>query len=56
MEGEHLDHSHKVELGHTHMQVVGVGRHLVEDTLQLGEPEDLAATGMVAHTFVPDGD
>lgn len=50
-EEEHLDHSHTVELGHTHKQVVGVGRHLAEDTVQLGEPENLAAaTGVVAHT------
>ena len=52
-EGEHLDHSHMVELGHTHMQVVGVGRYLAEDTVQLGEPENLAAaTGVVARTYL----
>lgn len=54
---EHLDHSRMVELGHIHMQVAGVGRHLAEDTLQLGESENLAPTAVVAHTFVaPDGD
>lgn len=51
-EEEHLDHSHMVELGHTHMQVVGVGRHLAEDTVQLEEPEDLDATGVVAHIYL----
>lgn len=46
-----------VKLGHTHMQVAGVSRHLAEDTVPPGEPENLAATGVVAHRFVaPDGD
>ena len=51
-EEEHLDHSHTVELGHTHMQVAGVGKPLAEDTVQLGKPENLAATGVTGHTFV----
>lgn len=48
-EEEHLDHSHMLELGRTHMQVAGVGRYLAEDTVQLGVPENLAETGVVAH-------
>ena len=51
-EEEHSDHSHMVELGHIHKQVAGVGRHLAEDTVQLGEPENLAATRVVAHTYL----
>ena len=52
-----MDHSHTVELGHTHMQVAGGGRPPVEDTVQLRELGNLAATGVVAHTFVaPVGD
>lgn len=34
------------------MQVVAVGRHLAEDTVQLGQPENLAAIGVVAHIFL----
>lgn len=56
-EEDHSDHSHTAELGHTHIQVVGVGRHLAEDTVQLDQPEDLAATAVFAHKFVArDGD
>ena len=52
-EEEHLDRSHMVELGHTHMQLVGVDRHLVEDTVHLVGPENLAATGVPARTLAP---
>lgn len=56
-EEEHLDHGHMVEPGHNHTQVAGVGKHLAEDTVQLAEPENPAATGLVVHTFVaPDRD
>ena len=51
---EHLDRSHMVELDHTHILVVGVDRHLAEDTALLVEPESLAAT--VARTLAPVGD
>ena len=54
---EHLDRSHMVELDHTHTQVVGVDRHLAEDTALLVEPENPAATGgAVARTLAPVGD
>ena len=54
---EHLDRSHMVELDHTHTQVVGVDRHLAEDTALLVEPGSLAATGeAVARTLAPVGD
>ena len=53
-EEEHLDHSRMGELGHTHMQVAEAGRYLAEDTVQVGEPEHLDSTGMVAHTFVTE--
>ena len=43
-----------VELGHTRMQVLEVGRHFVEDTAP--PAENLAATGVFAHKLVaPDG-
>lgn len=51
-EEEYLDHSHTVVLGHIHMQEAGVGRPLVEDTVQLEEPENLAATEGTGHIFV----
>ena len=55
---EHWDRSHMVELGHTHTQVVGVDRHLAEDTVRLVEPGSLAATEAVAvaRTLTPVGD
>ena len=53
-EEEHLDHSHMGEPGRTHMQVAGVGRYPVGDTVLLGEPENLAATGVVAHKSLGD--
>ena len=37
-----------VELDRTHTMVVGVDRHLAEDTVRLVEPGNLAATGAVA--------
>ena len=42
-EEEHLDRNHMVELGHTHIQVVGVDRHLEEDIAHPVELENLAA-------------
>lgn len=52
---EHSDRSHTVELGHTHTQVVGMDRHLAEDTVHLVEPESLVATGAVAGKSAPVG-
>ena len=45
---EHLDRSHMVEPGYTH---IGVRSHLVEGTVHLEDPENLAATGGVARTW-----
>ncbi len=39
-----------VELGHTRKQAAEVDRHLAADTVLPGEPEDLAAMGLVAHS------
>lgn len=47
-EEEHLDHSHTVEPGRTHIQVAGVGRYLAGDTVQLVEP----ATWAVARKYL----
>ena len=52
-EEEHLDRNHMVELGHTHIQVVGVDRHLEEDIAHPVELENLAATGVAARTLAP---
>ena len=49
---EHLDRSHMVEQDHTH---IGVRSHLVEGTVHLEDPGNLAAIGRVARTWDPVG-